>query len=524
MFICIILSEKERVQNNIKKISLIFYYFIIFIILFIGITARCKLYFANYPFWHDEMLLILNLFDIKGIDVFMPMENGQKVPPFFLLLLAFFVNVLCKSDTYNFFILHFIPFISGIFSLFGFYFLLERIFNFKLPVILGLLLFSVNIPLIYFSDEFKPYSTDVLVCVLLLIYYEYFKIKNITNKQVIIYTIAASMLVLFSFPVIIIIPAMLFAKYIEDKHVNFKSLWILAGIIIPCLYLWLSDINTYNFMNNYWVDCGGLNDVSFATFKNIFYGFYKYFSGNINYEYTFAVAVIFMISICSMIIKRKYNCVILLIILIALGASFLKVYPLADRVSLYIFPVFIIVFLKLFDMMNSLWEADPGSYCVKAFVLFLSLFFIFQLDKNPYLNAEIQKPVEFNTLCSYHSKRVVKDFTLLFLDKYKDNEQIFYTFNLGFSIKFYNRLYNINKKLNFVSKELYTNKKELEEDFYNFLENKSGAKTLWLTGIVDVLPDGYWFTDEFAEQELQKRKYVYKKYKIEDIFYYKILF
>ncbi len=257
-----------------KKFNIIFYIFVILIVV-LGIFLRLKIYLFKIPFWIDEIVLSQSFIDEKFLNFFHVLVDNQKAPPLFCSL----VLIVQKIFGYNEYSLRLIPLLSGILSLFAFYFLLNDYIKSKLVLLTGLFLFAVNPVLIYYSAEFKPYSSDVLICILLLFSYKYMSLKNIQPfksiwAKVIVYLIISNIIILFSFPSILIIPSMMIAKFIEEKKITFPGVMIFLGSFTSSLYLYLvyKDLRVTEILENDW-QTGFIKPSAtslYATFKDFY--------------------------------------------------------------------------------------------------------------------------------------------------------------------------------------------------------------------------------------------------------------
>ena len=128
-----------------------------------GVFLRLECYLFH-NFWGDTLALADAVHQLpfqKLLTTTLP--NAQSAPPFFLLTAKIFGEVF----GYNELALGFPALAAGIFSLYVFTRLMRR--SFQPPVVLLMVfLFAFNSSLIFYSAEFKQYSFDVLVTVLML--------------------------------------------------------------------------------------------------------------------------------------------------------------------------------------------------------------------------------------------------------------------------------------------------------------------------------------------------------------------
>ncbi|MFQ8626627.1 MAG: hypothetical protein ACLSA2_09340 [Candidatus Gastranaerophilaceae bacterium] len=134
-------------------------------------------------------------------DFLRPLEHYQCAPPIFMSLSKLLTYIFGLHEN----ILRIIPLFAGILSLPAFYFLSKDFLKSKWLILIVNFLFAVNYQLIYYSQEFKQYSSDVLISILTLYYLAKIDIVNLKTKQVIIFGILISLLPLMAFPTAFII-------------------------------------------------------------------------------------------------------------------------------------------------------------------------------------------------------------------------------------------------------------------------------------------------------------------------------
>ena len=161
------------------------YEWTIFVIIIFAIFFRIYVFSFGRSLWHDECSLALSLLDRNIFDYFRPLEHYQCAPAFFMVL----SNVLVKLFGLSEYSLRLLPLLSGLVSLPVFYLLTKSCFKNKLVLLLINILFAFNYQLISYSQEFKQYSTDVLIIILLLLIFRKIDLFLINKKQFIIYAL-----------------------------------------------------------------------------------------------------------------------------------------------------------------------------------------------------------------------------------------------------------------------------------------------------------------------------------------------
>lgn len=456
-----------------KKISFlnITFYILFGLIIIFGFFIRTQAFMSNVSASHDEAILANLFFHINYLDFFKGISGGIKIPPLWGIIQKLILN----SFGYSFKTIRILSYLASIFSCFAFFILLNNIFKNKLAVLTGLILFSVNIPIIFFSANFRPYETDVLFCILLILSYKYISLKQLTFPQCILYSIISILLVLFSFPTIFIIPAIIFAKSIEEKKFNYKTVIILFCIILCSLYLYLIDKDTYLFMKTYWGHYEvGFLQLSWNSFKYIFNDLFSFvFTYN---NYNIILMALSVLGIINLYVQKKQERNLFFIVLLfALTASLMQVYPFARRQILYLIPILIIFYISLLDYPYRLLKIDILK---KIFYILISIVLIFLVDikiSNVINYKKLIYNFEYDLSCRNIREDTYKSIIYL-LDKYKENEFILVPNELYIMTTYYNNMfYNKNLRISIFPNKL-ANINEAEKWFQNEIKNLPDTK------------------------------------------------
>lgn len=127
------------------------------VLAWLGATLRVWVYLQGRPYWMDEGSLLGNL--VGGVfDFAAPLRSDQLAPPAFLIAERFVVHVLGESP----YATRLIPMACGIASLFLFRDLARRLLP-PTAAIVAMFLFAFGDDLVYYSNELKPYATDLAV-------------------------------------------------------------------------------------------------------------------------------------------------------------------------------------------------------------------------------------------------------------------------------------------------------------------------------------------------------------------------
>lgn len=389
----------NNLKNKIKNISL--YHYIIIIILSIGAILRLKAYFAGYTLWLDECSLSLSIINRGIFGYFTPLEHTQSAPSLFMMLTKLITNIFGINE----FSLRLIPNISAIFTLSAFYLFAKKILEKKYSVVIALVLFSLNYQTVYYSVEFKQYSSDILICLIAFLFFERFNIKTNSLKRIFLAGLCGFLGFLFCIPSIFITGGYLLCnlKNLKGNIKNFLAFLSPFIAFMPVYYiysLYPSRLEMVKHYGNLWQSGFiTLNPLSILVIlkENI-----QFFFNQNNFTLFATILLLTGFYIILKQIKKqkdmkgRVNSAYLLLIsslICIIIASFFEIYPLKQRVALYILPIFLVLIIKPIDFIN--FKSDV-KHTVKSIVIILfSAFFIssynFQYIKNIYKNIEIKK-------------------------------------------------------------------------------------------------------------------------------------
>lgn len=327
--------------DNSKKPSILRADLILYAIIFIGIILRIYFYLYNRPFWLDECALLLNL--VQKNNYFYNLEWVQTAPAFFLYISRFIYSIFPD----NTFALRFLPLFCSISSIFFFVKLSKTYLKKPIAILIATVLFSVMAPLIYYGQEFKPYSADVLLFMLILLTYPYLEQIN-SKKSILLWGIFYSLMFYVSYASFFA-EFGLFATLLLFNPKQFKKIvFILIPIIISAAIFYICFLSfDLDFLKAYWTIGFLSSDIDNDIWVII--NFFVYLFQN------WFILIIFLASLLYTIkkdYKNKDMCLFLFPILCIIPLSFLKLYPLHSRVCLFLAPVIIIFIVKWIDFLN----------------------------------------------------------------------------------------------------------------------------------------------------------------------------
>jgi hypothetical protein len=335
--------------------------FCIFLIVILAIYIRINVLIHNFSLWHDECALAYNIKFKTFSGLFAPLDFNQMTPPFFTIA----TKIMTKIFGFKEYVYRIIPFLFGCATLPAFYMLCKKILNKKFSIIIAFALFALNTNLIKYSCEFKPYILDVFFAIICLIFFLNLDLKSISPKKTLIYGILLTFLPWFSLPSVFVISAgmiVLFFKPEAQSYQLTKKLILTIPIALSLLiYLKIFILNNYshsNYLLSFW-DIAFLNKSANSMLYVLLVTF-DYLFQPIRYT---CLASIFLIFGFGVMFKHKkeFAKISFLTLVLLLSASHFNIYPFASRLTLFIFPILLLILLKPIDFISFRWKPQPKS-------------------------------------------------------------------------------------------------------------------------------------------------------------------
>jgi len=354
----------EQKKFNISKIILL-------LIFLLAVFLRAKVYFANSSLWLDECSLAVNILHNKFFGL---LEYRQSAPVGFLLLTKLATLILGISEA----TLRFLPFLASILSVVGFYYLSSIFLKKNYSIVFANFLFAVNYYLIYYSQELKPYSSDVLVSILLLLFASKLNFQKISTKQLWTLGLVACAAFFVSFTSIFV-SAGIFILFLLKNPREYKKLLALFGSfgLVLLGYYAFNVSGNMDYLSNYSLWQQGFISLNFSNFLGVVVG-------NINYFFEPNKFVLFaLILLISGIIvtfkESKENTLLLTFpILVLIVASYLHIYPFQQRIVLFLIPILLLLISKPLDI------CAFSKKTVSILIIFLSSVYFLGYFSLPY--------------------------------------------------------------------------------------------------------------------------------------------
>jgi hypothetical protein len=132
----------------------------------LGCLFRIIRYGQNLPLWSDECFLAVNFIHRGFGQLLGPLDNGQIAPVLFLWIQRLAIDLLGFSE----WSLRFFPLICGVASMVLFWHLARRVHESDpMALLLAVGIFAVSVHPIRHAAEAKPYASDLLIAVGLMI-------------------------------------------------------------------------------------------------------------------------------------------------------------------------------------------------------------------------------------------------------------------------------------------------------------------------------------------------------------------
>jgi hypothetical protein len=273
--------------------------------------------------------------------------------------------------------LRFFPLLAGLLALWLFYLLLKRT-TYGIGLFAALALFVFNPRLIYYSSEVKQYIVDVTVTLALLLLAAPLFDVSPRKRDLAWLTLAGLLALWFSHPALFVLAGTglaLVIVYIRRRDysslrsvLGMGALWI---IVIGLLYLLiLKDLSQNAYMREYWA--GAFLPMPPWSEPD---WFLRSLNENIGIQFGIPYAVLFVFALMLLgwvvlfIQNREYALVFACIGLVTLAASALQLYPVFERMILFLVPLGLILLGKVVEGLQSGLKKYPVPGTLSALLL-----------------------------------------------------------------------------------------------------------------------------------------------------------
>lgn len=468
------------------------YYIIIGLIFAVGILLRILVYSYGRPLWIDEEALAGSIIEAISPEYFFhPLKFFQKAPPLFMYASYLVSNIFGTKEI----VLRIIPFLFSLLSIPLFYLVSVSFLQSKKAIIFANFIFVVNYQLIYYSQEFKPYALDMFIALLLIYLSKYVDFNKFSKYQVFLYSLCSIILLLFSFPSMFVIGGIYILNFKKTKDFIKHLLYILPLCTCGVLYyvkllLPLRDREIKYFIS-YWDE--GFIKLTIGSLihtieHNMQYVFYP--NKSVILTALFIAGIFLLIKHSNEKIK-----IYITILLLALGASILHLYPLKGRMILYLLPFILLTVTKPLDLIKC-----------KNTILSLMICTIYLLPFSMYIK---QNYYDYFYVKTYFMKQDSRTALEIIMKNIKPEEIITYNYASEPSIYYYSHYFNLDIQ----NKIIEIKSKNNEKDYLNELNKLDKTKSYWFyyPFHLDKKPESQFVKKWVGQNYLKGEYFTFKK-------------
>jgi len=326
----------------------------------VGVVLRLAAYLGNPSLWIDEAMIAHNVLsrDLAGLT--RPLDFDQGAPLAFLFLCKF-VAVPFGGDE---FALRLVPLLCGVASLFVFTWVAFRLVN-PFAARVAVALFALSPDLVIYSAEFKQYSSDVLVALLLVA-------MALTRWRPAAFAAAGAAAVWCSHPALFVLGGVgvyFLLKYPTRPVVLAGAAWLAS--FASCYVLFLRDLATNDYLVGYWAGSFLAPGDPVGSLKTVYYAFRRPFGleGEPWMLKGFAAGLFALGALRWLRYDRPKLALVGLPFAFTLAAAALHKYPFAGRMVLFLTPF---VYLLLASAVVAVGRLHPRLMPVCLAALFVA--------------------------------------------------------------------------------------------------------------------------------------------------------
>ncbi|MCF8008573.1 MAG: glycosyltransferase family 39 protein [Halanaerobiales bacterium] len=418
-------SFYKIIYNKLKKVYTSNSFPIFIIIL--GIFIRFRQYLVNRSLWIDEASLALNILEKNYIGLLQKLDYGQSAPPVFLLITKYLTNLFGTSE----YILRLLPLISGVLSLYVFYKISEKVLN-KKAVPIALILMSFTHFNIYYSAEFKQYSLEVLIGLLIITFAIRLYKSNYSNYNLFLFVFIGSISVWFSHASVFMLLGVGLALLLKLSYINSFSKKLKTRkyifLIITYLVCFVSfsfhyfliirksaEKHFYQFWQGYFLP---FPPVSINEIKKYFELAAKFIINPLGFNHVLGIVIFFILIGEYFLWKKKDKFYFYLInfpIFILITTSMLSIYPFGVRLVLFITPIFYLIISEgIYNIFVLFSKQNKKLIPIALLLIFITLLYpaakggqnlinpIFKEEIRPVINYYFDNKQDSGNLYVYH--------------------------------------------------------------------------------------------------------------------------
>ncbi|EDN70271.1 conserved hypothetical protein, membrane [Beggiatoa sp. PS] len=385
-----------------------FFRWLPWLIIAFGFILRLDQYLFNRSLWLDEAFFVVNVVERTFLGLFdAPLEYSSHImPPGVLVMAKLSITLFGNSDL----VLRLFPFICGTVSLVLFYYLAKAYIS-AAAVPIALFFFAISEALIFYSSEFKQYSSDVMIVIALFLLANYIRTHSLTFERMLLLAVAGMVAVWFSHTSVFILATIgiyIALPYLLNKQwkslidlVAIYWLWVFNFVLLFFLIVQV-DAPTNQWMHQFWTLENAFMPSPFSL-EAIHWLHHNFFSileepGGLK-NIKLAGFVIVVGGIVLFAEKKGILFLLTLPVLIALSASSFEQYAFSERLVLFLMPALYLLLAEGIVRLQIKSSSHRASiYTLASTVILMGLLAVYPTAKaiwhfvNPRVIEEI-KPV-----------------------------------------------------------------------------------------------------------------------------------
>jgi len=324
---------------------------LVLLVVALGMFLRGWQYFLPRSLWMDEAFLALNIVDRDFGGLARPLDYEQGAPLGFLWATKASTAALGESAR----ALRLMPWLMGMLSL-GLFFPVARKFVSGSAALIALGLFAILPPMIYYSAELKPYSSDVAMSLLVLLMAMRVQEAPTRWGNWIVLGAVGAAAIWFSFPVVFVLAGVgIVLGFRPVWQGNWRERW--PVLAMGCLWLMsfavhfqlcMKHLAAHGGLRDWWQEYyraylpllpNQLDDFKWFVDKGL-----GVFADPVGLSTTGIALVCCLVGLQSLGTRSRTRLALLVMpILVVLLASAFRRYPFANRMIMFLTPMFLIL-------------------------------------------------------------------------------------------------------------------------------------------------------------------------------------
>jgi len=340
------------------------------IILITGIFLRLFHYIDNRSLWEDEVFLASSLIHMNFWELAtQPLEYQQRAPIGFLWLTKLGVALFDKKELS----LRLFPLISGILALLIFVPVARYFLKSRAGILAVITIAALAPPIVYHAVEVKQYGTEFLATVLCLYLFTRFN-KNRSVKNLMLWGLSGAVILWFSFSSLFVLAGMATAIGLtclikKEWPVLFLymipfSMWLISFLIQYVFFI--SRFPEEEWLVQFWRNRNAFLPLPPRSMQDILWPFKQIYSLvryplgltwydlDYNHPYSNTYRILARMPLLPILAgltglwilfkrEKKYLLLFAMPVILALLASAFELYPLSERLTIFLAPIFILV-------------------------------------------------------------------------------------------------------------------------------------------------------------------------------------